>query len=266
MKHLKKIGVWLGIAIYMMVVLGFVSEHRHRVACNQIEVVIEDSLENRFVGRSDLIRTLEEKKVEVLGKELENINTKLLEEKVLIHPAIHHTQAYKTLDGRLWIQVVQREPLLRVISSDQQGAYIDKEGKLMALSLRYTAHVPIANGHISWIPFSLINDRACVDNLSEEDTDQAKLLEELYLLADYIQKNEFWNAMIEQVYVNSQGEFELVPRLGSQIILFGTTERMEEKFRNLKLVYKKGIKYNQWNQYSIINVKYKNQVICTKSS
>ncbi len=37
------------------------------------------------------------------------------------------------------------------------------------------------------------------------------------------------------------------------------------KFRKLKILYNEGLKYEGWNNYEKINLKYKNQVICTKT-
>ena len=43
------------------------------------------------------------------------------------------------------------------------------------------------------------------------------------------------------------------------------TEAYEEKFEKLKMFYTEGLnKTDGWNKYSTINIKYKNQVVCTK--
>ena len=59
-------------------------------------------------------------------------------------------------------------------------------------------------------------------------------------------------------------EIELIPRVGNHIILLGSEEEMEAKFEKLMLFYKKGVQQTGWNQYSIINLKYKNQLVCVK--
>ncbi len=86
----------------------------------------------------------------------------------------------------------------------------------------------------------------------------------LYRLGMFIMKNDFLKALIEEVYVNKNGEFELIPRLRNQLIIFGTTENMNEKFERLMIFYKKGLSITGWQRYNVINIKFRNQVICSK--
>jgi cell division protein FtsQ len=47
--------------------------------------------------------------------------------------------------------------------------------------------------------------------------------------------------------------------------VFGEAKDFEEKFEKLKTFYTEGLnKTDGWNKYSTINIKYKNQVVCTK--
>ena len=90
------------------------------------------------------------------------------------------------------------------------------------------------------------------------------LMKDILKMATYINENPFWRSQIVQLYVRRNGELELIPRVGSQIIYFGSADRMENKFFKLKTLYQEGFAHTGWNQYEIINLKYTNQVICTK--
>jgi cell division protein FtsQ len=87
---------------------------------------------------------------------------------------------------------------------------------------------------------------------------------EIYELAKFIHNDPFWESQIEQIYRNDKGEYELIPRVGGHLILFGDYENYREKFRNLRAFYRKGLNNVGWNQYLKINLKYDNQIICTK--
>jgi cell division protein FtsQ len=89
-------------------------------------------------------------------------------------------------------------------------------------------------------------------------------MKDIIAMASYIAGDPFWNAQIVQVYVNREGEFELVPRVGAQIILFGDGSQIRQKFFKLETLYREGFRQKRWNHYEIINLKYNNQVICTK--
>jgi cell division protein FtsQ len=53
--------------------------------------------------------------------------------------------------------------------------------------------------------------------------------------------------------------------VGNHKIIFGKAENIAEKFNKLKLFYTEGLnKSDSWRKYSIINLKYKNLVVCTK--
>jgi cell division protein FtsQ len=87
---------------------------------------------------------------------------------------------------------------------------------------------------------------------------------DVYKLASFITGDSFWKSQIEQIYVNRNYDFELIPRVGSHVIELGKVEDLEEKFENLKILYLRGFNRIGWNKYEKISLKYKNQVVCTK--
>ena len=75
----------------------------------------------------------------------------------------------------------------------------------------------------------------------------------------------FLTTLIQQIYVNKDKEIELYPAIGNHKIVFGDAQNLNEKFNKLKLFYTEGLnKSDAWTKYSIINLKYKNLVVCTK--
>ena len=76
--------------------------------------------------------------------------------------------------------------------------------------------------------------------------------------------SRFLKAQIEQVYVDKTGEFELFPRVGNHIIVFGNAEDIDKKFERLLIFYRNGLSKTGWNKYNVINIKYENQVVCSK--
>jgi cell division protein FtsQ len=66
------------------------------------------------------------------------------------------------------------------------------------------------------------------------------------------------------MHLEENEDIILIPRVGYQQIVFGKPVNVEDKFRKLKLFYEKGISDKGWNNYSYINLKFKNQIVCTK--
>jgi len=52
--------------------------------------------------------------------------------------------------------------------------------------------------------------------------------------------------------------------LGDHVILLGSAEELGDKFSRLLAFYKFGLNKIGWNKYNFINIKYKNQVVCSK--
>ena len=96
------------------------------------------------------------------------------------------------------------------------------------------------------------------------NSDGEQKLKNIFALAKFISDDKLWNSQIEQVYINRAGEFELVPRVGPHLILLGDIDDYAGKFEKLEIFYKEGLNNVGWNHYSKINLKFKDQIVCTK--
>jgi cell division protein FtsQ len=261
-KRVWNIIVWSLIAVYIAVSFSFVAEKQDALVCNKIEVCIVDSSKNGFVLKENILNLLQRKNIKLIGKNFSEIDLKELEGEINSFPPVANSQIYKTVDGRIIIQIKQRNPILRIIDVNNDSYYIDDKGYVMKLSSNYTSHVLIANGNIN-TKFT-INNKTNVIELENESQGRRVIQADLYKLAKYVNNNKFWNAQIQQIFVNFSGDFELIPRVGSNVIIFGDYSDCENKFSNLMSLYKHGLPAVGWNKYESINLKYKGQVICTK--
>ena len=249
MKKILNILTWLGITAWFAVIMGFVSAKSGEVLCNRIEVVIGDTLENRFVTPVEVRDMVEASGLQLHGYPLAGINTKVLEEKIEENPFIRNAEVSKDITGKLEITVEQRTPLVRILPYGKRGYYLDTEGRVLPLSDHFTPHILLVSGK--------------VPNPEPAGNPGGKLAE-LYRFCAYLAGHEFWNDQVEQIYVNRKGEYELIPRVGAHQILLGSLDDWEKKLNNLELLYEQGLSRYGWNTYSTINLKYTNQVICTK--
>jgi cell division protein FtsQ len=78
-----------------------------------------------------------------------------------------------------------------------------------------------------------------------------------------LDSSEFWKAQIEQIYIGN--DVELVPLAGSHIIVLGNFQDIDEKMNKLLVFYQHGLNKVGWNIYETINLKYKNQIVCSKT-
>jgi cell division protein FtsQ len=209
------------------------------------------------VDKSEVSKVILDKAVQTTGAILGRINIMKLERAVRANHSIERADVYRTIDGRLCVNVRQRDPIIRLINNNNESYYIDKKGAMMPLSDRYTARVPIATGSISE-PYST---RYTINVMWLGNTSQ---LGNLYVLAKYIRDNEFLSALVEQVYVMPDRSLVIVPMIGPSTVVVGSIDNLDEKFRKLWIMYKKALPYGGWDKYSKIDLQYKNQVVCTR--
>lgn len=252
---------WLLITSYLMVILMLVSARSSETVCEHVSIQITDSLDNRFVDEGEILDVLKKEGHRIHGFPMTRINTKEIENTLLTKSMIKTAEVFKTANGTLNIMVTQRVPIARLADKNNKNFYIDKEGFIMPVSKKYTSHVMLVNGNFKK-PLNIHNTSDNIEN--PVDKKNLKLLKDIYNLAKFIHEDNFWKSQVVQIYVTKDQEFEIIPRVGAHIIIFGTIEDHEEKFRKLSSLYHVGFNNVGWNQYEKINLKYKNQVICTK--
>ncbi len=244
--------------------MGFVNKEQDSLPCKSLDITVVQDDDLFFLNKMDVAQLIHDRGDSIVGQPKSSVNVPEIQHALNSHSDIANASVCMTVDGRLKVRVKQRRPLIRVINSDGESYYLDDEGKLMPLSDKYTAKVLIANGYILE-PYAA-RYKFSVREISK-DTLAAKssMLGELYAMAVYVNSDEFWKAQIQQIYINSEKEMELVPTAGSQKIIFGDTTAMDEKFKKLLTFYQQGLNTTGWwDKYAAINLKFKNQIVCTK--
>lgn len=123
----------------------------------------------------------------------------------------------------------------------------------MPLSESYTARVPVVTGNV--ILWS--------EDFMEKDNNQ---LRQLVALAHELKQDDFLNALVEQIYLNTKGELVLAPKVGDQVIYLGRYHKTKtlERLRRLKTFYREGLPYEGWRKYKSFDLRFSDQVIARK--
>jgi cell division protein FtsQ len=202
MRKLQVMLMWIGFIAYMIFVMGFVSGRYGEKVCERISVNIIDSLSNRFITSDDIMEILLDNKSHILGYPLSTINTlefgNLLEKESFIKKA----DVYKTIDGTLNVDIIQRKPVVRIINRQGTSYYLDKEGVILPASEKFTSRVLVANGYISE-PFVVESTRSVFD-LDVPAGKRDAVIYGLFEIASFISDSRLWSAQIAQIYVNSK--------------------------------------------------------------
>jgi cell division protein FtsQ len=246
-KSVVKIGFFVLLVTLVIISMAFSSGRLAQVNCHELVVLIDDD-SPRFIDEDEIARLVKKADGKLFEKKLNEINTEQLEIELRKETTIKKVEIYRRVTGenmdfkgKLMVEVSQRDPIVR-IRNEKEDFYLDREGVRIPASQSFTSKVLLANGY----------------------PDEKYAREQLLPLVIFIHDNEFWNAQIEQLQVNKNGEVILSTLVGDQLIEFGKPSDYKLKLRNLKALYQQAFPKMGWNHYSKINLKYTNQVVCTK--
>ena len=227
--------------IYFAVAVTVFNDKPEKRIANELKLTIADSSDYRFISDEEVQSLLKKKKMHPVGKTESEINIRQLEDEVTKHPFVRKAECYLTAGGKVRIDIAQRIPLIRIMSSNGDDYYIDNEGKIMPAG-RKAIHVAIATGYI----------------------DRKFAQENLFQLGKFLNEDPFWQSQVQQINITPKKELELVPRAGDHIIFIGKPENLEEKFKKLRTFYHEALNHVGWNKYDRISIEFSNQIICTK--
>ncbi|CAN5402315.1 cell division protein FtsQ [soil metagenome] len=257
--------VWILSFGTAFVLLSFVNQKQLELRCDHVEINIDDAVAHEFIDQKDILE-LVNSKGKVVGKPLGAINTMLLEKIILTNPFVSRAEVYSSIDGNLHVDIWQRDPVVRIINMHDEQFYIDREGKFMPVSDHYTPPAIVANGYIfnAYAEMKVVEAVAVTDTLQTDSLQVPRMINQVYALATFLEADTFWSANTEQIYVNEQQELEVIPRVGNHRILIGDTTDLNNKFSRLMTFYKQGLNKTGWNNYNVINLKFRDQVVCSK--
>ncbi len=232
----------LALLAYILFAVLVMNPASGRGVCKAMDVEVLDTLERHFITRGDVAVILSNSGMTPVGKKMNEINTEAIEEKLRENKLIKKVECYKTSGGKIKIEIRQKIPILRIFSNSG-SYYVDSEGGVMPVTgVNFAAYVPVATGYI----------------------EKEFATSGLYKFALFLHDDKFWNTQIEQIYIAPNQDLEFTPRVGNHQVILGKMEQVEENLEKLRLFYDKGLDEVGWNRYSVINLKYKNQVVCTK--
>ncbi|MBL8002238.1 MAG: hypothetical protein JNL05_09780 [Flavobacteriales bacterium] len=255
---LKPLALVLG-TIGVVVALGFVERSSERRPITAIDVVVDSPEGVQFIDAAAVRELVLAGGDGVIGRPVGEVELTAIEGRLRDLACVSDAAVYHDLDGTLHVQVKQRLPIVRVINADATSFYIDRDGWSMPPSATYTPRVLVVTGALSE-PFAEGEHLVTASDSLRWSTRS----DEILTLARTITADPFWNALIDQVVVTAEGEFELIPRVGGQRVAVGDGTDLARRLAKLKLFYAQGIPQTDWRRYARIDVRFADQVVCTK--
>ena len=244
--------------LYLIIIPVFFAGFTSSRPCGGIEVNIRDSSDFHFVTKKQLLNLAIGNSGSISGKPVRDVSLPEIEGRINKLKELKAAEAYITIDGTLHIYADQRNPIMRIMPDEGGDYFVDEEGIMVRKRNLYTPHLHIVGGNINISP-------AMLEGVSILDTSiKNTILKDIYHIVNYINRNKFWSAQIDQLYVDGNNEIDLIPRVGNQVVHLGTAENFKGKLRNLEAFYEKVMPEVGWNKYSMINLEFKDQIVCKK--
>ncbi len=213
-------------------------------ARNSVRKVSEPNIkflgdENLFITHAAVSKLLIQNEQSVSNSSKETIDLNDLESALNANVMIKRAQVFIKVDGTLIAEIEQKKPIARV--STNASYYIDDDGSYMPLSTNYTSRVPLVTGFV-----------------------QENELYNVFTVAEKVQSDAFLKTHVTEIHQNENGSIDLKFRLNDFRIQLGSLYKFDKKINNLKAFYQKAMKDSTLNSYSVVNLRFDKQVICTK--
>lgn len=241
----------------LTIILDIISGRlRHSLTCNKLEVKIEDTSRINFVKVKDIKSLIIQKYGTYIGKRIESIDLKKIENILDAGSAIQKSEAYTTSDGVLHIVITQRKPLI-LFQTPAKSYYCDEKGFLFPLQPGFKEKITIVRGKV---PLFVVNSYKAQDR---SNTDRI-WIKGIINLVNYIKDEKIWRGGFKYIDIENNGDISLNPVKGKEKFIIGNTENIEDKFSKIEDYYKYIVPSKEEGYYTYVNVKYKGRIICRK--
>jgi cell division protein FtsQ len=252
--NIKKImaaclSVLMGTAILVLLIAAI--NKKNNRTCSGFSIQIKTGGSRQFIEDNEVLRILTMNGDDhIVGKTISSFDLRKKEELMKRNSWVRDAQAFFDNNGILRVKIAQTEPLARIFTKDGESFYLDSNAAQLPLTDKLPAKVPVFTGY---------------PHLGLKVRGQDSILNrQVISLSQYILKNPFWMAQIEQINVNPDRTFELVPAVGDHLVGFGDGSDMDQKFHRLLVFYKEVMSKTGLEKYSRIDVRYNGEVVATR--
>jgi cell division protein FtsQ len=254
-KAIRKIlfvALWLAIGGGMLTLLIAAIGKQKKDQCRDYAIRIKGEQNKFFIDDKDVLKLLKAATDgNVKGQAKSSFNLRRMEQLLEDNVWIKDAELYFDNRNVLHVSVTEREPVARIFTTAGRSFYIDESEKMMPLSDKLSAKVPVFTG----FPGNKV--------LARKDSN---LLHDVKTTATFILHDPFWMAQVSQVDITPEKNFEMTPVIGNHTVLLGNGENIDSKFNRLFVFYKNILSKTGFDKYKAINVQYAGQVIGIKDN
>ncbi|MCJ7933910.1 MAG: cell division protein FtsQ [Chryseobacterium sp.] len=208
---------------------------RQQITDNKISVKMSEKTPVYFVDEKDIREIV--KKENPSGK-VGDLNIPSLEKKINALPAVDSANVYLNLNGKLNLDIKQRIPVFR-LNKDGKDFYVDEKGIEFPISRTYSHPCMLVTGNV-----------------------QPDEYEKLAELVEKIDKDDFSKKFFIGIS-KSRDSYNLLTSEGNYRVEIGDLDNIDFKVKGFKTFVEKYLVYQDPQKYSMVSVKYQNQIVTT---
>ena len=245
------IAAWFVLGGIVIVLLVAAINRKNSRTSKSCRVEINDGKSTLYLDQQTIINMLTNNGTDkLIGKTIASFNLKKMEETLKKNSWVKDAQLFFDNTDALRIKITERIPVARIITATGGSYYMDSSCVALPMPDHNLGRLPLFTG----FPY---------DKLRIHGPDSS-LVQDMRKLSLFILENPFWLADIEQISINPNRTFDIVPALGNHKIIFGNAADCEEKFHRLLLFYKESAAKTSFDRYSKIDLRFAGQVIGTR--
>lgn len=250
MKRPYKIMLILAGALALTVLVIVANVNRSHSQVRGIAVSIRHGHTPVLVTEQTVVDSILAAIPNLTAKLVGDVDRKAVAEAAAHVPYLRDISTSVSVNGNVVVRAVQRRPIARLFYGGRE-LYFDDEGRMMPISRTGECNVLVAGGNFT--------EPLNVDSLNSQTLALVKL-------AQFLDSEKKYRNLIDQIYIERDGDIMMVPKLGDHTIELGTVDELDNKFSNLLAFYRHGMPRAGWNTYSKVSLKYRGQVVCTKET
>jgi cell division protein FtsQ len=210
-------------------------------------IVTIENPEINFVTKEEIINIIEDLGIYPEQTLINTVNCKEIEKNIENNQWVKSAELFVSSNNFINVKVQQKKPVVRIQQKDSTdyAYYLDEFANPIPLSKQYTPRVSVVT----------------TERLAFTKTD-LRMKSAMVQLAQFIDKDTFWSVAIAQIDINAKNQIVLVPMIGVQTIILGSTDDLENKMARLFTFYQQGVNTIKWSLYDEIDLRFKGQIVC----
>ncbi|MDH6251540.1 cell division protein FtsQ [Chryseobacterium sp. H1D6B] len=227
--------------VITVIILGFLLSFSlkrfggQKISDDKISVKMSEKTPVYFIDEKDIKEIV---KKENPSEKVGDLNIPALEKKINNLPAVDSANVYLNLNGKLNLDIKQRVPVFR-LNNNGKDFYVDEKGVEFPISKTYSHPCMLVTGNV-------------------KPAEYEKLAE----LVEKIDKDDFSKKYFIGIS-KDKDNYNLLTSEGNYKVEIGDLDNIEFKVKGFKAFVEKYLVYQDSQKYSMISVKYQNQIVTT---